>query len=128
MITHSRPTATRTTVAQWYCLVVGLFLLIRSVTTLLGDPVFATPGSGWRAVLQAVVAVALLAGLRTRPVPVVVAVGALYASETVLGALGGDAILGIIPVDMRDRIVHPTLAIAAALVVLVARRGGRADD
>lgn len=56
MITHSRPTTTRITVAQRYCLVVGLFLLIRSVTMLLGDPVFAMPRSAWRAVLQAEVA------------------------------------------------------------------------
>ncbi|MEU6187768.1 hypothetical protein [Nocardia sp. NPDC047038] len=110
------------TATQWYCSVVGLFLLIRSLTTLLGDPAFSLPGSGWRAALQAVVGITLLAGLRTRPIPVVTAVGVLYAIETALGIVGGDAILGVIPVDMRDRIVHPTLAITAALAVFATLR------
>ncbi|MET7770522.1 hypothetical protein [Nocardia sp. NPDC005366] len=123
---RSKPTA-----AQWYCLVVGLFLLVRAVTTLVGDAEFTLPGSGWRATLQLVVAVVLLAGLRAAPVPVVIGVGVLYAAETVLGFLGGGAILGVIPVDMRDRIVHPSLALIAALTVsltlrVAQRRGSHA--
>lgn len=117
----------KSSAVQWYCLIVGAFLLVRSVTTLLTDPDFTLPGSGWRACLQLVVALALLVGLRLRPLPVVTAVGGLYALETVLGILGDGAICGVIPVDMRDRIVHPTLAVSAALVVLIALRARRGE-
>ncbi|MFI2281192.1 hypothetical protein [Nocardia beijingensis] len=115
------------TVAQWYCLIVGAFLLVRSVTTLITGAEFTLPGSGWRACLQLVVALTLLVGLRLRPLTVVTAVGALYALETLLGILGGGEILGVIPVDMRDRIVHPTLAVSAALVVLITLRARRGE-
>lgn len=71
------------------------------------------------------VAVAILAVGAARPqraLGAVAAVGVLYALQTVLGLLGGDTILGLIPVDMRDRIVHPTIAILALAIVFAGRR------
>lgn len=123
----SRPTLSlsKATPTQWYCVVVGVFLLVRSVTTLIGDPDFGLPGSGWRASLQLVVAVVLLGGIRRYSVQVVAGVGGLYAAETLLGIIGGGAILGVVPVDMRDRFVHPILAVVAALVVFAALQANR---
>ena len=47
-------------------------------------------------------------------------VGTTDLVETILGRLAGHTILGVIPVDMRDMVIHPALA----LVVL--HRGGSA--
>lgn len=109
------------TAARWYCILVGAFLLVRALSTLAGHPTFETPGDGWRALLQLVVVAVLAVGaIRPREaIPAVAAVGVLYALETILGRIGNDAILGLIPVDMRDRIVHPTLAVLALVIVLM---------
>ncbi|OLR93301.1 hypothetical protein [Actinokineospora bangkokensis] len=127
-IINSRVAALRALSApQWYALVVGAFLLIRGTTTLIAGADFSLPGSGWRAVPQVLVALLLLAALPRPAVAwrAVLAVGCLYAAEAVIGNLDGGDILGVIPVDARDRVVHPTLAVLALLAVLARfrRRG-----
>jgi hypothetical protein len=110
--------------ARWYCILIGAFLLIRALTTLIGGGSFDAPGDGWRSLLQ-LVAVAILAVGAVRPqraLAAVAAVGILYALQTFLGIIGGDAILGLVPVDMRDRIVHPTIALLALAIVFAGRR------
>ena len=57
--------------------------------------------------------------------PVVAAVGVVYAVATGLEAFHGADLFGVVPVDMRDRIVHPLLAIVAAMSLLLT--GRRAD-
>ncbi len=42
--------------------------------------------------------------------------GALYALVTVLGLINGHDILGLAPVDTRDKIVHPLLALAGLAI------------
>jgi hypothetical protein len=111
---------------QWYCLLIGLFLLIRGASTLLAGASFAAPGDGWRASLQLAVAAVLAYGLVRRPAAriAVLAVGVLYTAETTLGLVNGRDILGLIPIDMRDKIVHPVIAVLAALA-LVTTLGSR---
>jgi hypothetical protein len=112
---------------QWYSLLVGVFLLTRGVSTLAGGADFARPGDGWRAVLQLLVALVLLGCLTRRAGArvAVVAVGALYAAEAIIGNTDGHDILGVIPVDSRDKIVHPTLALLAIVVILLSVRRRR---
>jgi hypothetical protein len=110
--------------ARWYCVLIGGFLLVRASTTLATGASFAAPGDGWRSLLQ-LVAVAILAVGAARPqraLGAVAAVGVLYALQTVLGLIGGDTILGLIPVDMRDRVVHPTIALLALAIVFAGRQ------
>jgi hypothetical protein len=118
------------TAAQTFALLIGLFLAVRAVTTLAAGASFGLPGDGWRAAFQAGVAAALaLALLRPQRIErIVLAVGLTYAAITVLGA-GSDSVLGVIPVDSRDRVVHPLialLALAALTVPLVRRRRSQA--
>jgi hypothetical protein len=106
------------TPAEWYAISVGAFLAVRGLSTLLAGASFAHPGDGWRAVYQLGIAAVLLFSLR-RPssvATVVLAVGALYALITVLGLLGSHDIVGLAPVDTRDKVVHPLLAMAGLLI------------
>ena len=103
-----------TTVARCCCLAVGLFLLVRGTSTLTGGAGFGLPGDGWRAIVQLVLATLLLAAITRRKAArnAVIIVGLIYAAETLLGLRMHD-IFGIIPVDSRDHIVHPAIAILA---------------
>ena len=113
------------TAAQWYCLLVGGFLLIRAGSTLIAGASFVAPGDGWRAAFQLAVAAFLLPSSRSRIVAyrAVIAVAAIYSVVTALGIADGHDVLGLIPVDARDKIVHPLIAIAALVIsIFEARR------
>lgn len=116
--------ARATTPARCYCLVIGLFLLVRGGATLASGAGFGLPGDGWRASLQLVLGTLLLAGATRRATArnAVIVVGLIYAAQTLAGIRMHD-ILGIIPVDGRDRIIHPAIAILALIAVAATRRG-----
>jgi hypothetical protein len=123
-------------VLRWYCIVIGMFLGLRAISTLLAGASFAAPGDGWRAVFQLGAVALLAAGLgRSRLTRgSVVIVGIAYLAATVLELFDGTSLLGAIPVDARDRVVHPLIAIAAGACLAVAwhrmaaRRPGLADE
>ena len=101
---------------RWFCLALGLFLLVRATTTLAAETDFATPGTGWRSVWQLVVVAVLAIGL-IRPRTTAYAVGfvaAVYAAATLLELVDSTQLLGVVPVDMRDRWVHPLVALLSA--------------
>ena len=110
-------------VLRLYCIVIGTFLGIRAISTLLAGASFAAPGDGWRAVFQLGAVAALAAGLGSSRLTrgAVVIVGVVYLAATVLELFGGTSLLGVIPVDARDRVVHPLIAIAAGTCLAVAR-------
>lgn len=113
----------------WYCVAVGLFFAVRAVTTLVGGAGFGAPGTGWRALFQlvsvAVLAVGIGAPRSTRACVVIVA--ALYTVATVAEAFHGSDLFGVIPVDHRDRFVHPLIVVLAAVCLLIAQpRSARA--
>ncbi|MCX4093004.1 DUF4383 domain-containing protein [Nocardia sp. alder85J] len=114
---------------RWYCLVVGIFLAIRALTTLAMGTHFGLPGDGWRSIWQLILTAILLTGLtlpRTTRAAVTT-VGLVYLAATAWELLQHKVLLGAIPVDMRDHIVHPLLAaLAAATLVVDARRPQRA--
>lgn len=113
-----RRLARATTATRCYCLAIGLFLLIRGASTIMAGAGYGLPGDGWRAILQLALAALLLAAIRDRTTArhAVIAVGIIYAGQTLLG-LHRHSILGVIPVDNRDHIVHPALAILALIAV-----------
>jgi hypothetical protein len=110
----------------WFSAALALFLAIRALTTLAAGASFDTPGDGWRSVWQLVIVALLVVGVaaprwRTRAMVVVALV---YLLATVSEAFGPAQLVGAIPVDMRDRIVHPLiglLALAGALWAMRAR-------
>ena len=111
-------------IQRWYGVAVGGFLFVRAISTLAGGASFAVPGTGWRSLFQLVAVAILLAGI-VRPKAMraaVAAVTVIYLLATVSELVNGTVLLGAIPVDMRDRIVHPLIAIlgAAALYVPMA--------
>src|SRR5215467_1618192 len=111
-------------VPRWYAVAAGLFLGIRAVTTLAAGASFAVPGDGWRALFQ-LVAVAILAAGIARPKAAWIAVAAvtvIYLLATVSELVNGTTLLGAIPVDMRDRIVHPLIAALGAIALVIGRR------
>jgi hypothetical protein len=110
------------TAAQTFALLIGLFLAVRAITTLVAGASFALPGDGWRAAFQLLVALALGLALVRREwtKPIVVGVGVAYLVLTVLGD-PGHSVLGVIPVDARDKLVHPVIAVLAAVALAVPR-------
>jgi hypothetical protein len=108
---------------RWYCVVVGIFLAVRAVSTLAAGAKFDLPGDGWRAMWQLVLVSVLVIGVAWPGAAwqAVAAVGVVYAVATGLEAFHHADLFGVVPVDMRDRIVHP-LAILAAASLLLARR------
>jgi hypothetical protein len=109
---------------QWYAVLTILFLGIRAITTLAMDPGWDRPGTGWRSVLQLLICAVLAAGLLRRAweLPTVLGGGVLYLAMTVLEAFHGTDLLGIVPVDMRDRLVHPLLGVLALVFAWLTRR------
>jgi hypothetical protein len=109
--------------AVWFCLLVVAVFGVRAVATLGAGASWTTPGTGWRSVWQLAM-VALAAGgllFPRRRLFCVVAIGLTYAAAALLEASVSSTILiGAIPVDMRDRVIHPLVA-ALAAVCLAAR-------
>ena len=116
-------------VLRWYAVAVGGFLFVRAISTLAGGASFAVPGTGWRSLFQLVAVGILVAGLvRPRAMrAAVAAVTVIYLLATVSELVNGTILLGAVPVDMRDRIVHPLIAIlgAAALFLPMAVQSAR---
>ena len=109
---------------RWYAVAVGLFLGIRAVTTLAAGASFAVPGDGWRSVFQLAAAAVLAAGVASPRAAraAVAAVTVTYLLATAWEVSGGSTLLGAIPVDMRDRLVHPLIAVLGAVALLIGRR------
>jgi hypothetical protein len=110
-------------VPRWYAVAVGLFLGIRAITTLAAGASFAVPGDGWRSLFQ-LAAVAILAAGIARPRAAMIAVAAvtaIYLLATVSELVSATTLLGAIPVDMRDRIVHPLIAFLGAIALVIGR-------
>jgi hypothetical protein len=95
-------------------------LVLRATTTLASGASFATPGDGWRAVWPLLAAGLLVAGLVERRA--VGAFGVMYAIATGLELIDGSHLLGLIPVDHRDRIVHPVAAVVALVSLVLSSR------
>jgi hypothetical protein len=101
-----------------------VFLGIRAVTTLAAGASFAVPGDGWRSLFQLAAVAVLAAGIASPRAAraAVAAVTVIYLLATVSELSDGTTLLGAIPVDMRDRLVHPLIAVLGAVALLIGRR------
>lgn len=112
-------------VLRWYSVAVGLFFAIRAGTTLASGASFAVPGDGWRSLFQLVAVVILAVGIVRPPATryAVAAVTVMYLLATLSElAVNGSVLLGAIPVDMRDRVVHPLIAVLGVVALLIGRQ------
>src|SRR5262249_22693194 len=107
----------------------GVLLALRGAQQLIAGAGFGAPGEGWRASQQLLTALLLLLGQRTpRGARLVLIPFALfYAVVAVVGDINGHEAFGLLPIDARDKIIHPIYAVLA-LALLAAgwrRRSGR---
>ena len=128
---HAARTHQRTT-AQWFCLIVGATLVIFGLLGFLVEAKFDTssggdPGAldgenlvifevnGWHNVVHIASGLLLLAvmGRAAAARTGAIAFGAIYAVVTVIGLIDGKDVLGLIPVNPADNVLHILLTVAA---------------
>jgi hypothetical protein len=135
------------TPAQWYCLLAGVALLLAGLFgfladagfrvgdvpsgTVEGDSFLGFEVNGWHNVVHLASGLVLLAAANTRATAKVVALGfgLVYGLVAIIGLIDGSDVLGILPVNTADNILHIALALLGILAGLVskARKGHRHD-
>lgn len=134
------------TLAQQYCLITGLVLLLVGIIGFFVDSSFSTtPGTtgavegdellifevnGWHNIVHLLSGIVLLAAANTRPTAKTVAIGfgVVYGIVFLIGLIQGDEVLGLIPVNGADHVLHFLLAaagIAAGLASATTKRSQR---
>jgi hypothetical protein len=151
-----RTSRRRLTPAQWYCLLAGLALLVMGVLGFLADASFDTSAStdadrlgnadgalqgdgylgfevnAWHNIVHVVSGLVLLAAFRRRgpAKAVALAFGLVYGVVAIIGLVDGSDVLGIIPVNAADNVLHIALSALGILTALISRgeehRGGAA--
>ena len=124
--------------AQWFCLVVGATLVIVGILGFLAESKFDTSSggdggaldgekfllfevNGWHNVVHIASGLFLLALMRRHATAktAALAFGAIYGVVTVIGLIDGKDVLGIIPINPADNVLHILLTIAALAAGLV---------
>jgi hypothetical protein len=135
---HDRSTA------QWYCLIVGATLLLVGLLGFLAESKFDTssggdPGAldgedflifevnGWHNVVHIASGAFLLlmSSKHARARTGALAFGAIYGLVALIGLIDGHDVLGIIPIDPADNVLHVLLAASALAVGLLSDRDRR---
>jgi hypothetical protein len=130
--------------AQWFCLIVGGTLVVIGLLGFLAEATFDTssgsdPGAldgenfvlfevnGWHNVVHIASGLFLLAlsGKHRTARTAALAFGAIYAVVTVIGLIDGHDVLGLIPVNPADNVLHILLTIAALAAGLSSNRERR---
>ena len=138
------------TPAQWYCLLVGLSLLLAGAFGFLADASFDTGGTAdtdrlgnadgqlrgdgflgfevnaWHNIVHLLSGVVLLAAFRRRgrAKTVALAFGVVYGVVALIGLIDGGDVLGIIPVNGADNVLHIALSALGILTGLMSRGDG----
>ncbi|HEV2874635.1 MAG TPA: DUF4383 domain-containing protein [Thermoleophilaceae bacterium] len=130
--------------AQWFCLVVGVTLVVVGLLGFLAEATFDTsagsdPGAvdgenfilfevnGWHNVVHVLSGGFLLAlsGRHRTARTAALSFGAIYAVVTVIGLIDGHDVLGLIPVNPADNVLHILLTVAALAAGLSSDRSRR---
>jgi hypothetical protein len=135
------------TPAQWYCLLVGLSLLLAGAFGFLADASFDTSGTAdtdrlgnadgqvqgdgllgfevnaWHNIVHLLSGLVLLAAFRRRgpAKTVALAFGVVYGVVATIGLIDGSDVLGIIPVNGADNVLHIALSALGILTALMSR-------
>lgn len=123
----ARGTTNDRSIAQWFCIVVGATLVLVGLLGFIADSSFDTGSSvsgddlivfevnGWHNLVHIASGAFLLAmaGRHSTARTAALAFGAIYAVVTVIGLIDGNDVIGLIPVDAADNVLHILLTIAA---------------
>ena len=126
MATHSNEDRLPKTLAQRYCLLAGAVLLLVGILGFLAEGSFATGDAlqggsflgfevnGWHNLVHIASGLLLLGAANTRPTAKTVAMGFgfVYGLVFLIGLVQGDEVLGVIPVNGPDHVLHFLLAAA----------------
>jgi hypothetical protein len=134
---------TARTPAQWYCLLGGASLLLAGIFGFIADASFDTGADvdgglflGFEVnaihnLIHLASGLLLLAASRTRSSARAVAIGfgAVYGVVALIGLIDGNDVLGLIPINSADNVLHVALAALGILTGLMSRddRRGRSD-
>ena len=130
---------TARTPAQWYCLLGGIALLLAGVLGFVSDASFDTGNDvqgdsflGFEVnAIHNLVHVAsgllLLSAFRRRASARTVAIGfgLVYGVVALIGIIDGSDVLGLIPVNSADNVLHVALALLGILTGLISRSDDR---
>jgi hypothetical protein len=115
----------RRTPAQWYCLLAGLSLLLAGILGFIADSSFSTGGgidgdkllsifevNGIHNLVHVASGLLLLAASpkRASARTVAIAFGLVYGIVTIIGLIDGKDVLGLIPVNPADNLLHIALS------------------
>jgi len=129
----------RRTPAQWYCLLAGLSLLLAGIFGFISDSSFDT-GDGVQGdlflgfevnAIHNLIHVAsglLLLAASPKRAParaVALAFGLVYALVAIIGLIDGQDVLGLIPINSADNLLHIALAALGILTGLISRDDDR---
>jgi hypothetical protein len=135
------------TPAQLYCLLAGLLLLLAGAFGFLADASFDTASStdadrvgnadgqlqgdgflgfevnAWHNIVHVLSGVVLLAAFRRRgpAKAVALAFGLVYGVVAVIGLIDGSDVLGVIPVNAADNVLHIALSALGVIAALISR-------
>lgn len=122
--------------AQLYCLIAGVVLLLVGIIGFFVDGGFDTGSelnggsllgfeiNGWHDLVHLLSGVVLIGASRTRATArsVALAFGVVYGLVAIIGLIDGDDVLGIIPVNPADNILHIGLALLGIVTGLLPDR------
>jgi hypothetical protein len=125
------------TPAQWYCLLGGAALLLAGIAGFLVDSTFDTGSNlngdkllffevnGWHNIVHLLSGLLLLgaAAKRVSAKTVAILFGVTYGAVALYGLIDGSDVLGLIPINGADNLLHIALAAAGILAGLVSRAG-----
>ena len=128
-------------VAEWFCLILGPTLILVGLLGFLAEAKFDTsvggdPGqvdghdliifevNGWHNLFHILTGLLLLVfAFRRRTARTAALIfGVIYVVTSIVGLIDGQDILGLIPIDKADNVLHILLALAAILVAVLAGR------
>ena len=135
------------TPAQMYCLAIGATLLLVGIFGFIADATFDTSASGrdddggnaggqlqgdsflgfevngWHNVVHLLSGVFLLASFRKRGMAktAALAFGVVYGLVTIIGMIDGNDVLGLIPVNPADNVLHLVLSILGIASALASK-------
>jgi hypothetical protein len=133
------PRDDRRTPAQWYCLLAGLSLLLAGIFGFISDSSFDT-GDGVQGdlflgfevnaihnLIHVASGLVLLAASPRRASARAVAIGfgLVYGLVAVIGLIDGEDVLGLIPINSADNVLHIALAALGLFTGLISRSDDR---